>query len=244
MKRIKEILKISPYNLYENIYSRYIKKVKLNKQKREIQKYLENEEIKKLQLGSGVNILPGWLNTDLKSKTDITFFDAGEPFPIPTESFHFIFNEHLFEHLKIEQQLSLLKESHRILKKGGVLRIAMPNLDFLISLYSEPNLKFNREYIEWAMNHSPLLRRTNNLLNCDHQKKIYVINNFFKAWGHQLIHNYESIREMASQCGFKNIYQVEIGKSAFMELNNIEKHGAVIPPKMNEIETMVIEMVK
>ena len=40
-------------------------------------RYLKHASIKKLQIGSGSNVLPGWLNTDLTpTRRDIAFMDA------------------------------------------------------------------------------------------------------------------------------------------------------------------------
>jgi predicted SAM-dependent methyltransferase len=242
--KIKQILSYSPYDIYR-IFGDDSKRVKLHKnQKMIIINYLKNNNVKKLQIGCGSNYLEGWLNTDLNYNDKVAFLDAGANFPIESDTFDYIYSEHLFEHLKVEQQLNMLMESYRILKKGGVMRIATPSLDFLFDLYSNPNTIQNKHYVEWAVKNIPNLKIVSNSIIDFEEHHNYVINNFFKAWGHQMLHNYSSIKKLAFQCGYTQIRQSKVGESEVSYLRNIEKHGTIIPEEMNLIETMVVEIVK
>jgi predicted SAM-dependent methyltransferase len=138
----------------------------------------------------------------------------------------------------------MLKESFRILKKGGVMRIATPSLDFLFNLYANPKTLENKQYVNWAVENIPNLRIVNNLIINSEEHYNYVINNFFKAWGHQMIHNYSSIEKLALQCGYSQAENCNVGESSYEMLRNIEKHGTIIPEEINLIETMVVEIVK
>ena len=72
--------------------------------------------------------------------------DAGEPFPILDNTIDYVYSEHLFEHLTYKQAKNMLKESYRVLKENGVIRIATPNLQFLIDLYLHPEKDINKSY--------------------------------------------------------------------------------------------------
>lgn len=245
MKKIlKNILSFSPYWLYQTLRDKKKKIKYLNNQRKIIANYLKDNEIKKMQIGCGSNILEGWLNTDLNYSDTVAFLDAGEKFPIESDKFDFIYSEHLFEHLKVEQQLNMLKESYRILKNGGIMRIATPSIEFLFNLYANPNILENKQYVNWAVENIPNLKIVNNLNISDEEHYVYVINNFFKASGHQMIHNYDSISKLALQCGYSQIKQCEVSESEVSFLKNIEKHGTIIPQKINLIETMVVEITK
>ncbi|MFQ5507759.1 MAG: methyltransferase domain-containing protein [Leptospirillia bacterium] len=50
---------------------------------------------------------------------------------------HFIYTSHFLEHLPRETAATLLKESHRVLRPGGVLRVCVPDLAHAVSLYPE-----------------------------------------------------------------------------------------------------------
>lgn len=236
---------LSPYHAYKWYSDRKYFKNKKNKQKRIIQYYLESESQKKLQIGCGSNVLKTWLNTDVNDQLiDVAFLDAGAPFPIPSDTFDFVYSEHMFEHIHLALQINMIKESYRVLKKGGVLRIATPNLAFLIELYEKPNEGLNKTYMKWAVNDSPYLIDVKNKIQDKKFYHCYVINNFFKAWGHQLIHDVSSLKGLGLQYGFAKVEESEVGHSIHKDLQNIEKHGSIIPPEFNKLETMVLEFTK
>jgi predicted SAM-dependent methyltransferase len=244
----KDIIMISKVSLY-SIYARYKGASQLKKRNKKqqniINTYISSENIKRLQIGCGSNLLNSWLNTDLKDiKEDIAFMDAGEKFPLTSNSFDFIYSEHVFEHLDLSQQINMMQESYRILKIGGVLRIATPSLDFLFNLYKNPEGVANKAYTNWAINHSNSLVNIKNQVKSEETHYCYVINNFFRAWGHQLIHNFDSLKHLGQQYGFQIVESCEVGESKYAELQNIEKHGTIIPDEFNKKETMVIEFTK
>ena len=243
-KKIKKILSYSPLVIYEVLRDKKMKKQILKNQKLLIDNYLKNNEVKKMQIGCGSNILDGWLNTDLNNSHEIAFLDAGDKFPIATDTFDYVYSEHLFEHLKVEQQINMLQESCRILKKGGVMRIATPSLDFLFELYNNPDTQESRYYVDYYVSCFPQFKEVNKIVIDKNEHYNYVINNFFKAWGHQMIHNFSSIKKLALQCDFAQVRQTKVGESEISFLQNIERHGTIIPERINEIETMVIEIIK
>lgn len=243
-KKIKHILNYSPYDLYQIIRDKMNSRKRLKNQKKLIECFLKDNEVRKIQIGCGTNFLEGWLNTDLKFSDKILFLDAGAIFPLESDSFDFIFSEHMFEHLKVEQQLNMLSESYRILKKGGIMRIATPNLDFLFKIYSNPDTSENTDYIHWAINNIPRLKAEKNSIVGKEEHYIYVINNFFKDWGHQVIHNVSSINKLVLQCNFSQFRECEVGKSEVSVFQGIEKHGVIIPYRINLFETMVVEIIK
>jgi len=55
--------------------------------------------------------------------------------PFPDESVDFLYSSHLLEHLFRDDAAGLLKEAYRVLKKGGSIRICVPDLEYAISLY-------------------------------------------------------------------------------------------------------------
>jgi predicted SAM-dependent methyltransferase len=243
-KTIKQLLRFSPYDLYEIVRD---KMNQAEKGKKEVFKrdfYLENNEIKKIQIGCGTNVLEGWLNTDLKISDQILYLDAGEKFQLESDSFDFVYSEHLFEHLKVGQQLNMLTESYRILKKGGVLRIATPSIDFLFQLYENSKSSTMIDYVDWAVINIPHLVDVKNIIEDKEEHYIYVINNFFKDWGHEVLHSRSSFKKLALQSGFTQVEECTVGESDVSELKNIEKHGTIIPERINFLETMVMELVK
>ena len=206
-------------------------------------RYLETAAIPKLHIGCGPFVMDGWLNVDINCyRPDIRYLDAGKPYPFPDHSFNYIYSEHLFEHLSVEEQTVMLQECYRILKPGGRMRLAMPNLHFLMELYLHPDKDCNRRYLAWSYRLFGMKQGVPEVAEKNYPT--YVINNFFRLWGHQFIHTPESLKELAEGIGFHGIRPYSIGKSDTLALQGLERHGQNIPAWANELETFVVEMEK
>ena len=204
---------------------------------RKIKQYFKKNRIRKLQIGCGANIISGWLNTDISlyvCRRGAIYMDASKKFPLPDNSIDYIYSEHIFEHLSYEQGVSMLKECYRVLKHDGVIRLATPNLQFLMELYSNPTKEINQQYIEWSTN--SFLNR-----NINEKSAVYVINNFHTSWGHKIIYDYNTIANLFKSIGFCDITSCEIGTSTQESLKNIEHHQFIIPEKFNQLESLIIE---
>lgn len=201
-----------------------------------INNYLQAVEIPKLQLGSGENILQGWLNTDLDPSKNTVFLDARRSFPFRDNIFSYIFCEHLIEHLDYQEGEFMLRECFRSLKPGGKIRIATPDLKFLIELYAPEKNEIQKRYISWA---------TDSFLpGLKIYKDIFIINNFFQNWGHKFIYDFETLNNALGKAGFINIIDFCAGSSKDVNFQNIESHGKCIPDEFNKLETMAIEAEK
>lgn len=62
-------------------------------------------------------------------------FEHGLPFA--SQTVDFIFSSHLLEHLYCDEGGRLLREMYRVLKTGGWLRIAVPDLEHAFRLYQQ-----------------------------------------------------------------------------------------------------------
>ena len=76
----------------------------------------------------------GWINLDLTDNCDL-YWDVRKGLPFPDDSIEKIYSSHFLEHLSFREGLKLLKESHRILKKGGKFSICVPNAMLYIEAY-------------------------------------------------------------------------------------------------------------
>ena len=89
-----------------------------------------------LNLGCGQRFHPAWINLDLHpAHPSIRRWDVTQPLPFEDASFDGVYHSHLLEHLPREQALSFLRECRRVLKRGGILRVAIPNLEEIARLY-------------------------------------------------------------------------------------------------------------
>jgi len=70
---------------------------------------------------------------------NIQFADATKSIPLQTSSIDCIYTSHMVEHLSQKGVRSFLSEVKRVLKVGGVVRIAVPDLRIAVDNYLETN---------------------------------------------------------------------------------------------------------
>lgn len=206
-----------------------------------IRRYLQTHAVRKLQIGAGPNALDGWLNADFTPRrpSDI-FMDATRPFPLPADSFDFVFSEHMIEHVPFSLGRRMISECYRILKPGGRIRIATPNLEQIVGLRTSAPSTEQRQYVRWAIaNHFSGALETD--MRDDRYRPSYVINNFFWDFGHYFVYDLETLVATLGAAGFLETVECTPGESAVQELRGLESHGALIGEQYNRFETMVVE---
>jgi hypothetical protein len=52
------------------------------------------------------------------------------------------------------------------------------------------------------------------------------------------------LKNLPEKSGFNNITKEETGKSNILALENMEKHGEIIPYEFNEPEALIVQAVK
>ncbi len=82
---------------------------------------------KKLNLGSGMRPIEGFVNLDWSSQgnPDVVHDLNAFPYPFPDNSFDFVEMSHILEHL--DRPFFVMREVYRILKPGGVVHISVPH---------------------------------------------------------------------------------------------------------------------
>jgi predicted SAM-dependent methyltransferase len=200
-----------------------------------IREYLGANEIRKLQLGAGPTSLPGWLCTDFApSSSEVVYLDVTEPFPFDNGLFDYIFGEHLIEHVSWSDGGRMLKECYRVLKPGGRIRIATPDLAVLLRLYDSNGTHGREQYIKWITDKF--------LPGVDVYKPQFAINNAFRNWGHQFLYDGEILELALRRAGFEDITRCQYGESLHEHLRDIESHGTNAgSAEMAIYETMVYE---
>jgi predicted SAM-dependent methyltransferase len=114
----------------------------------------------KVNLGCGSHTPEGWVNIDYAfgaRLAKIPFFrfinkkigffqmdwddrikihDLRRTFPFDDESVDIIYTSHTLEHFSRQEGTRFLKECHRVLRSGGILRVVVPDLEAIISDYT------------------------------------------------------------------------------------------------------------
>ncbi|MBV9574077.1 MAG: methyltransferase domain-containing protein [Acidobacteriales bacterium] len=67
---------------------------------------------------------------------DVQRCDVRKGLPFPSGSVTYIYSSHTFEHFSYSESLKIAKECFRALKTGGIIRIAVPDLELLVRDYT------------------------------------------------------------------------------------------------------------
>jgi predicted SAM-dependent methyltransferase len=98
----------------------------------------------KVIVGAGGTTQPGWLSLE-ESDLDITDKTQWASRFAPN-SLHAILAEHVWEHLTISEGMQAARNCYTYLKRGGTLRIAVPDAAHLSDLYKQwcaPGIGYN-----------------------------------------------------------------------------------------------------
>ena len=124
IKRIFHFGRIILINLIKNI-SWFINRPALPK----------NDKIM-LHLGCGEINIPGFINVDKLPYKHIHYRSGVERLPfIKSNSVELIYISHCLEHIPQSQIGFTLREYYRVLKKGGILRISVPDFKVIVDMY-------------------------------------------------------------------------------------------------------------
>ncbi len=156
---------------------------------------------KRLHIGSGPNLLPGWINVDLNPVPGLDFaLDVRKG--LPFENVALLFAEHFLEHLTLDEGLGFLRECRRVLKPDGVLRLSTPNLDWVVLTH----------YHGLSLPHDEAVLDAIRL------------NRAFHGWGHRFLYNAAMLETALRAAGFATIRFEKYRDSSIEALRGIEQH--------------------
>lgn len=205
-----------------------------------VDEYLSTHDVKKLQLGCGGNMLAGWLNTD--GQCDGWFHPDGvrlnitETFPLPDNTFDYVYSEHVIEHVTYWQGFNMLQESFRVLKPGGRIRISTPSIELAMALLDSSEDSQNYiEYLTWA--------------DDPYADPMFAINKLFRSWGHTHLYTKPGLKLAMASAGFVDLTEHSILESTDPNLQKLETVWNKpdydgITSRLLQTETMTIEAVK
>lgn len=94
--------------------------------------------MKLLNLGCGNHYNRDWINMDISpGGPGVIACDLSRGIPAEDDSFDVVYHSHVIEHFRREDATGFMKECHRVLKPGGILRVATPDLEQICRIYLE-----------------------------------------------------------------------------------------------------------
>lgn len=145
----------------------------------------------KLHLGCGKKYIPGFIHVDLDDyphidhKSDISNLPMFED-----NSVDLIYCCHALEYFDREEAQKVLKEWFRVLKPGGILRLAVPNFEAITEVYSKYKDLKHRGIL------GPLYGR---MMIKTPDGEMFIF--------HKTVYDFESLKEILESIGFKNVHR-------------------------------------
>jgi len=94
------------------------------------------QKLKLLNLGCGSHYHPDWLNVDFHSTgSGVKAHNLNKGIPFEDNSFDVVYNSHLLEHFPKSYAPVFLKDCHRVLRNGGIIRVVVPDLEQIVRWY-------------------------------------------------------------------------------------------------------------
>jgi len=92
----------------------------------------------KLHLGCGTKHIDGWVNVDARPLEGVDRVDDIQTLAgIEAGSVDIIYASHVLEHVGRLEYVAVLKRWFELLKTGGILRVAVPDIEQVVNHYNK-----------------------------------------------------------------------------------------------------------
>lgn len=114
--------------------------------------------MKCLNVGCGARFHPAWVNLDAVSRSPcVREHDCRNGIPFDDNYFDVSYHSHVLEHFEVSEAAKFIKECFRVLRPGGTIRVAVPDLEQLAQLYLRALQKSVIGDAQWQQNYEWLM---------------------------------------------------------------------------------------
>jgi len=175
----------------------------------------------KLHLGCWHRNIPGFVNVDLCDMEHIDYKSSIDELPMfDNESVSLIYSSHSFEYFNRTEAEKDLTEWGRVLKPGGVLRLAVPDFDSLIRVYQKTG------DIEKIL--GPLYGQMD-IQTASGPKTLY----------HRTVYNFDSLALLLGNNGFENIKRYDWRETVHKDYDD---HSQAYFPHMDKENGILVSL--
>jgi predicted SAM-dependent methyltransferase len=175
----------------------------------------------RLHLGCGKRYIPGFIHIDLADFPHIDYKHDIRHLPMFAEnSVDLIYCCHAFEYFDRVEGLEVLGEWYRVLKPGGILRLAVPDFEALVKVYLQ--------YGDLSLIHGPLYGRMA-IHTPTGEKVIY----------HKTVYDFSSLKEILEKAGFRNVRRYDWRKTIHKDYDD---YSQAYIPHMDKEHGMLISL--
>ncbi|MFA4941294.1 MAG: methyltransferase domain-containing protein [Patescibacteria group bacterium] len=192
----------------------------------------ENKKPKLIYLGCGHERLKDFIHVEIdlgknKSGPPDIIADISEYIPLQNNYADLVYSKATLEHLTYNELLNCLLESRRILKRGGIVRMVVPNFDKAIDDY------LNKRYKPELKN---IIFPNEKISNEDYVETFIGRMLYFD---HRYLHNFYTLKKALEKTGFSEIRECKPGDSKIEEAN-----GELYNTELKREGEVVVEAIK
>lgn len=166
----------------------------------------------KIEVGGHRFSRPGWISTDIGWRSPL-FMDATSRWPFPSGSASLVYSDNVIEHISMGGNRRLFREAHRVLRSGGRIRLATPDIQRLAGLYTSRSTD-----ADWHIEH---------LRSKGYEAHHYVdlLRVVFQDAGHHIgyLWDMDALSAELLDAGFEEIVRFESSLSDTSELAALER---------------------
>lgn len=174
-----------------------------------------------LHLGCGKRFLPGFVHVDADDFPHIDYRTQIDRLPMfADESADLIYCCHAFEYFDRIEAPAVLREWHRVLKKGGILRLAVPDFPALVSVYEKTG---NLDDIL-----GPLYGRI--AITTENGKSVIY---------HRTAYDFQSLKDVCLEAGFRSVRRYDWRDTIHA---NFDDYSQAYKPHMDKENGLLISL--
>ncbi len=175
-----------------------------------------------IHLGCWHRNIPGFINVDLCDMPHIHYKSSIDKLPMFEDNCaDLIYSSHSLEYFDRVQVADVLSEWNRVLKVGGILRLAVPDFDKLIEVYKKTG--------DITKILGPLYGRM----------EITSVNNEKMCLYHKTVYNFDSLSEVLANAGFGNIRKYDWRETIHKDYDD---HSQAYFPHMDKENGLLISL--
>ena len=185
---------------------------------------MKNDKEIKLHLGCGKIFIPEFtFHIDIDDYPHINFKHEISNLPMfKDNTVDLIYCCHAFEYFDGEEGKEVLREWCRILKPGGILRLAVPDFEAIVKVYLKYKDLDHRGIL------GPLCGRME--IKAPRGKKLIY---------HKTVYDFKSLKRMLKSAGFKNIHRYDWRKTIH---KNYDDYSQAYIPHMDKKKGILISL--
>jgi predicted SAM-dependent methyltransferase len=173
----------------------------------------------KLHLGCGKKYIPGYINIDCDENPSCDYNENIKNLWHPENTVDVIYCCHAFEYFDRIEAIEVLKNWHKVLRKGGILRLSVPDFEGIVKVYQ----KYGN------LEHQGILGPLFGRWEIEAQKERTFL-------FHKTVYDFNSLKNMLESVGFTNVRRYDRDKT---EHAYIDDYSAAYIPHMNRSGILV-----